>query len=91
VNAEAKILEHMAAAMDRILNPPAPKVRFEPHPLDFCDVCGAKDKYDSFAHDFQNGREIALCDECQRDPAPYCSFGHKTKAQCDCGDIADNE
>jgi hypothetical protein len=91
VSAEAKILEHMAAAMDRILTPPAPKVRFEPHPLDFCDVCGAKDKYDSFAHDFQNGREIALCDDCQRDPAPYCSFGHRTKAQCDCGDIADNE
>jgi hypothetical protein len=54
-------------------------------------VCGAKDKYDSFAHDFQNGREIALCDDCQRDPAPYCSYGHRTKAQCDCGDIADNE
>jgi hypothetical protein len=53
VSAEAKILEHMAAAMDRILNPPAPKVRFEPHPLDFCDVCGAKDKYDSFATIFR--------------------------------------
>jgi hypothetical protein len=90
VSAEAKILEHMAAAMDRILTP-APKPRIERNPLDRCDVCGALDRYASFAHDFQNGREIALCDDCQRDPAPYCSYGHKTKAQCDCGDIADNE
>jgi hypothetical protein len=65
VSAEAKILEHMAAAMDRILAP-APKVRFEPHPLDFCDVCNAEDKHDQFVHDFQNGREIALCHECSR-------------------------
>lgn len=25
------------------------------------------------------------------DPTPYCSYGHKTKAQCDCGPIASNE
>lgn len=25
------------------------------------------------------------------DPTPYCSAGHRTKAQCDCGQIADNE
>lgn len=25
------------------------------------------------------------------DGAPYCSYGHKTKAQCDCGPIANNE
>jgi len=25
------------------------------------------------------------------DGAPYCSAGHKTKAACDCGPIADNE
>lgn len=27
----------------------------------------------------------------QHDPSPYCSFGHKTKASCDCEPIADNE
>ena len=30
-------------------------------------------------------------DEVDDDPAPYCSYGHATKAQCDCGPIADNE
>lgn len=25
------------------------------------------------------------------DPTPYCSYGHKTKASCDCGPIAANE
>jgi hypothetical protein len=25
------------------------------------------------------------------DPSPYCSYGHMTKAQCDCGPIAENE
>lgn len=25
------------------------------------------------------------------DGAPYCSYGHKTKASCDCGPIAENE
>lgn len=25
------------------------------------------------------------------DGAPYCSYGHKTKASCDCEPIADNE
>jgi hypothetical protein len=25
------------------------------------------------------------------DGAPYCPAGHRTKASCDCGDIADNE
>jgi len=25
------------------------------------------------------------------DPTPYCSYGHKTKASCDCGPIASNE
>jgi len=25
------------------------------------------------------------------DPTPYCSYGHRTKAQCDCEPIADNE
>lgn len=25
------------------------------------------------------------------DGAPYCSYGHRTKASCDCGPIADNE
>lgn len=27
----------------------------------------------------------------ESDPARYCSYGHKTKAQCDCGPIAENE
>ena len=33
-------------------------------------------------------------DECaddDRDPTPHCSYGHRTAAQCDCGDIAENE
>jgi hypothetical protein len=25
------------------------------------------------------------------DPSPYCSYGHMTKASCDCGPIARNE
>jgi hypothetical protein len=25
------------------------------------------------------------------DPTPYCSYGHKIAATCDCGPIADNE
>lgn len=25
------------------------------------------------------------------DGAPYCSYGHKNAAQCDCGPIAENE
>lgn len=27
----------------------------------------------------------------QEDPTPYCSYGHQTKGQCDCGPIAANE
>jgi hypothetical protein len=29
--------------------------------------------------------------EDEADHSPYCSYGHKTKAQCDCGPIAENE
>ncbi len=25
------------------------------------------------------------------DPTPYCSYGHRSKAQCDCLPIAENE
>jgi hypothetical protein len=25
------------------------------------------------------------------DPTPYCSYGHRTKAACDCGPIAAND
>lgn len=25
------------------------------------------------------------------DPTPWCSYGHRTEADCDCGPIADNE
>lgn len=24
------------------------------------------------------------------DPTPWCSYGHRTEASCDCGDIAEN-
>jgi hypothetical protein len=30
-------------------------------------------------------------EEVDRDPTPWCSYGHRTRAQCDCGPIADNE
>jgi hypothetical protein len=63
MNAETKIMLHAFEAMDRILAA-KPVVRTEPNPLDRCDVCGALDKYDSFPHTLQAGREIALCDEC---------------------------
>ena len=38
----------------------------------------------------------AVEDEVERmrdnyDPTPYCSYGHKSAATCDCGPIADNE
>jgi hypothetical protein len=42
------------------------RVRIERNPLNYCDVCGAEDKLASFAHDFQNGRPIALCDDCAK-------------------------
>lgn len=25
------------------------------------------------------------------DPTPWCSYGHRTQAECDCGPIAENE
>jgi hypothetical protein len=25
------------------------------------------------------------------DPTPWCSYGHRSKADCDCGPIADND
>lgn len=48
--------------MDRIVTPR--RVRIERNPLDFCDVCGAEDKHDAWPIDFQNGREVKICDEC---------------------------
>jgi hypothetical protein len=63
VSAERKILEHTFEAMDRIF---APKMKTVRNPLNYCDVCGTEDKHASFSHEFQNGREIALCDECSR-------------------------
>jgi hypothetical protein len=50
----------------RALEPKPPRVTIEQNPLDHCDVCGAFDRYDSFVHDWQNGREIALCHDCSR-------------------------
>lgn len=29
--------------------------------------------------------------EAEDDPTPYCSYGHKSAAACDCGPIAANE
>jgi hypothetical protein len=65
MSAELKIMTHALQAMDRILGT-KPVVRVESNPLDRCDVCGAEDKHDQFVHDFQSGREIALCHECSR-------------------------
>lgn len=65
MSAELKIMAHALEAMDRILAP-KPKARIVRNPLNYCDVCGTEDKYGSFAHDYQNGREIALCHECSR-------------------------
>ena len=32
------------------------------------------------------------CPECKDyDPTPWCSYGHKTAKECDCGPIAENE
>jgi hypothetical protein len=33
------------------------------------------------------------CPKCARedDPAPYCSYGHRTRESCDCESIAENE
>ena len=25
------------------------------------------------------------------DPTPYCSYGHRTKVECDCGPLAEND
>lgn len=55
-----------------------------------CSHCGAHwtEKSDTFnggccADDEKNDPDY--------DPTPYCSYGHATKAQCDCGPIAENE
>jgi hypothetical protein len=40
------------------------RVIYQENPLDRCHMCGALDKYASFPHTLQNGRAIALCDEC---------------------------
>lgn len=49
---------------------------------DECPVCKRMTKH-------QHTGEL-MCG-CDYDPTPYCSYGHKTKAQCDCGPIAENE
>jgi hypothetical protein len=36
------------------------------NPLNYCDVCNTEDKHSTFIHDYQNGREIALCHSCSR-------------------------
>lgn len=48
----------------------------------FNDYCRAMDEWTASAW-------RALDDEL--DPSPYCSYGHKTQASCDCGPIASNE
>jgi hypothetical protein len=50
----------------KALEPKPLPVRYVRNPLNYCDVCGTEDKYGSFVHDFQNGREIALCHDCSR-------------------------
>lgn len=65
MSAALKILEHTLAAMDRIAEP-KPRVRFERNPLDFCQACGVEDKHGFFRTTYRNGREIALCDACER-------------------------
>jgi CRISPR/Cas system-associated protein Cas10 (large subunit of type III CRISPR-Cas system) len=37
---------------------------FERNPLNYCQDCGAHDKYGSFRHNMRNGRAIALCHVC---------------------------
>lgn len=64
MSAEIKIMMHAMEAMDRIFEKPK-HVRIERNPLDNCDVCGAEDKFGDFAIDMRNGREIALCRECE--------------------------
>lgn len=39
---------------------------------------------------FAAGAQFTLR-QVEPDGAPYCSYGHRTKAQCDCGPIAANE
>lgn len=44
--------------------PAAQVVRVERNPLDYCDVCGAKNVHGAFEVVHQNGREVALCEVC---------------------------
>jgi hypothetical protein len=46
-----------------------------------CDIEGHKE--------FQDG----ICIHCgyEEDPTPWCSYGHKTASDCDCGPIAEND
>lgn len=52
---------------------------------------GVKDQYG----DWVSANMMSLGLKCKldvdSDEAPYCSYGHKTKASCDCGQIASNE
>jgi hypothetical protein len=50
----------------KALEPKPLPVRYVRNPLNYCDVCGTEDKYASFIHDYQSGREISLCDNCAR-------------------------
>lgn len=49
--------------------------------VDWCDEKSGED--DPYSWLAQQGQCV--------DGAPYCSYGHKTKADCNCPPIADNE
>ncbi len=55
-------------------------MEIDPH---YCDVIVARwEKY--------TGKKAELI-ESERDPSPWCSYGHKTAKECDCGPIAAND
>lgn len=54
---------------------------------------GSRANYADIVHRLALGIQQTVEDFCEdlNDPTPWCSYGHMTKASCDCGPIADNE
>lgn len=62
----------------------------KPHPLELLKhhVTGAIERGEKQAIESVTAKHTKGEDE---DQTPWCSYGHKTKAECDCGPIAEND
>ena len=48
------------------------------------------DRYNGNPHRHADFKYWVVADP-DYDPSPWCSYGHRTEADCDCGPIADND